>query len=148
MGEDLRSIVARNVVALMARIVDTRENARHGSRGVSKLAWITGFSPGDAARILEGETSLGLQKLETLAHKLSVEPWQLCMPNLDVDALPSSRPSLSLARAAPPLPYSPELVSRLAAVDTLQAEAIEGMLRGLLRMEPLALPETQSRKAG
>lgn len=78
--EDPKRLLAANV----RRLLDIAP----GESGVSKLMQL-GFSNGNAARVLKGETSIGLDLLSELAAALRVEPWQLLTPNLDPDRLPS-----------------------------------------------------------
>ena len=84
MGEDVKKIVARNVLALL--------RLEPGESGATAALIKLGIANGDATRVLQGETSLGLDKIGQIAAALKVQPWQLCSPGLDPDRLPTLEP--------------------------------------------------------
>lgn len=77
MAIPVKQIVQENVRALLGLQAD--------ESGVAKLMK-RGFANGTAQRILDAETSLGVDVLERLAKALEVEPWQLCAPKLGREA--------------------------------------------------------------
>lgn len=80
MARHLKQIIADNVRALL--------RLEPGEKGLARLIKM-GIQNGNAQRILSGEVSIGADMVELLAHKLRVEPWQLCVPNLDPARLPT-----------------------------------------------------------
>lgn len=80
----LKLVIRDNVRALLG--------LAEGQAGVQKVIDL-GFSPGAASRILDDRTSIGVDKLQALAAKLDVEPWQLCVPGLDPSRLPTFEPA-------------------------------------------------------
>lgn len=49
-------------------------------KGIAKVMKL-GFVNGNAARILDDHTSIGVNLLEEVAHALNVESWKLCYPD-------------------------------------------------------------------
>jgi hypothetical protein len=86
MEEDLRKVVAENVVSLLG--LDGPQ-----AKGATAKLIRLGISNGDATRALKGETNLGLGKIAELASALKVKPWQLLVPDLDPQRLPSLEPA-------------------------------------------------------
>jgi hypothetical protein len=83
MAPPLPQVVANNVRAKL----DVHDN----DTGVAKLIKL-GFANGTAQRILGGQTSIGLKILEKLAKRLHMQPWMLCVPELDdQDSQPRQR---------------------------------------------------------
>lgn len=83
MAVNLKKIIRENVRA--------RLGLRPGQAGVSKLIEL-GIAQGSAQRVLGGETSVGADLIAEVAQVLNVAPWQLCVPGLDPDRLPSLEP--------------------------------------------------------
>lgn len=81
MEKDIKKVVAENVRALLGKT--------NGERGATAALIKLGIPNGDATRVLQGETSIGLDKLAQIAGKLRVQPWQLMTPDLDPMRLPS-----------------------------------------------------------
>lgn len=81
---ELRPIVAKNVRACLGH---KYPGMKPHETGVSKLVSL-GLSQGTAARLLRGETDVGLGLLADLAHALDLQPWHLLVPDLDPAALP------------------------------------------------------------
>jgi hypothetical protein len=82
MSKDLKLLVRRNVRALLGIAPDDERSH------VAMLIKL-GIPNGHAQRIMAGETSLGLDMLQTLADALKVDPWLLLVPELDPDARPA-----------------------------------------------------------
>jgi hypothetical protein len=117
MAQDLKLILRDNVRTLLG--------LAEGESGVAKLMKL-GFSNGNAGRVLRGETSFGLDLLSELAEAFNVEPWQLCVPNLDPERLPSLEP---LSFRWPFRQIDPEVVTGL--VGTSAAAVENGLLVAL-----------------
>jgi hypothetical protein len=75
----IRKTIADNVRALLG--------IEPGESGVARLM-ARGFSNGSASRILAGSTSLGVDMVDELGRKLGVEPWLLCVPDMNVQRAP------------------------------------------------------------
>lgn len=84
MHDDYRSVLRDNVRALLE--VRTKEDStrKGGIQGLIAL----GLSHGTAQRILEGQTSIGLDVLVQVARGLGVSPWMLLVPQLNCTQLP------------------------------------------------------------
>ena len=137
MHSNLKIVVRDNVRRLLG--------LRPGESGVSQVMAL-GFANGTAQRILDGETSLGLDTLSKLAARLGVEPWQLCVPDLQTDRLPSLEP---LPFRWPFARVDPRLVLNLVGT---QAQAVEvGLLSALaaagVRDQPVASGKASSARA-
>jgi len=90
--------------------------------GVGKLVDL-GIPNGTAQRVLGGETSVGLDKIDHVARVLKVEAWQLLSPGLD----PERPPTLErLTFRWPFRNVDPEIITGLAGTA---AQAVE---QGLL----------------
>jgi hypothetical protein len=83
MAIPIKQTVQENVRALLG--------LQAGESGVAKLMK-RGFANGTAQRILDAETSLGIDVLERIAKAFDVEPWQLCAPNLGGSAKAPPQP--------------------------------------------------------
>lgn len=77
---DVKTVVRENVRRLL--------RLAPGESGVAKLMR-RGFSNGTAQRLLGGETSFGVDLLAEVSAAFGLEPWQLCVPNLDPDRVPA-----------------------------------------------------------
>lgn len=117
MASDLKLVISGNVRSLLG--------LNEGESGVSRLIE-KGISNGNAQRVLAGETSIGADLLTQLARALRVEPWQLCVPNLDPDRLPSLEP---VAFRWPFRNIDPEVITGLVGT---QAQGVENGLLAVL----------------
>lgn len=114
---DLKTVLRDNVRRLLG--------LAEGESGVSRLI-AAGLSNGNAQRVLKGETSVGLNVLAQLAAALNVEPWQLCVPDLQPDRLPSLEPA---SFTWPFRKIDPEVVTGLTGTPAMQIE--NGLLASL-----------------
>lgn len=110
----LKRVILANVRALLGI-------AEHKA-GVAQLIRL-GFANGTAQRILDETTSIGVDILERLASRLGVEAWQLCVPNLNPDFMPSLQP---VGFRWPFRKIDPDVVTSLAGT------AAQGVENGLL----------------
>jgi hypothetical protein len=78
-----------------------------------------GFSNGTAQRILDDATKIGVDKVQRLAEALKVEPWQLCVPNLQPDRMPALEP---LSFRWPFRRIDPEVITNLVGSSAQQVE--------------------------
>lgn len=81
--EDLKLTIRANIRRLL--------HLTDGESGVAQVMKL-GFSNGTAQSLLAGETSIGVDVLAKVAAALRVEPWQLCVPGLDPERMPSLEP--------------------------------------------------------
>jgi len=81
----MRYVLADNVVALMDRKFGDREN-KPGA-----LAKAAGLSLSTVQRTISAESGASVDTIESLALALDVFPYQLLLPELDVQSSPSSR---------------------------------------------------------
>ena len=87
---------------------------------------------GTVQRIKEGETSVGLDVITQIAANLRVEPWQLLVPDLKADELPS------LVHPAPDCwPYSQELLRHAKQAQESDLRRSENAARSVLDLDPL-----------
>jgi hypothetical protein len=86
--------------------------------GVSRVMAL-GFSNGTAQRILDSETSIGVDVLEKLADGLKLAPWQLCVPNIEPDRVPRLEP---VAFRWPFRQIDPEVITGLVGSPAQQIE--------------------------
>lgn len=112
---------------------------RPGQAGVAEVMRL-GFANGTASRLLAGQTSLGANVLADLANKLGVQPWQLCVPNLDPDRLPSLEPA---SFRWPFRKIDPEVVTSLVGTS---AQGVENGLLVVLSTLGIS-PRKQSKAA-
>lgn len=132
---DLPAIVAENLRALLRQ--------RVGDDGVSSLIKL-GVANGTATRLLKGQTSVGLDLLQDVAEKLSVEPWQLLIKGLD----PAALPTICGPATAPawPFDFEPERFDALLPKEQgmvefaarLELERIEAKRASSSKRGPLA----------
>jgi hypothetical protein len=54
-----------------------------GQSGVARLMH-RGIPNGNASRVLKAEQSYGVDLLDEVARALRIEPWLLCVPNMDI----------------------------------------------------------------
>ena len=80
MEPDLKLVIRDNMRSLLG--------LRPEDAGVAEVMRL-GFANGSAQRLLAGATNINAKTLAKLAHGLHVKPWQLCVPNLDPERLPS-----------------------------------------------------------
>ena len=118
MRPDLKRIVADNLLAMLG--------IAEGERGATAALIKRGISNGDATRALQGQTSIGLDKLAELAAAVGCEPWQLCVPSLDPDRLPTTEPA---PFRWPFHQVDPEVITGLAGAS---AQAVENGLLATL----------------
>ena len=82
---NVRAILRENVLSLLKRRTG---ELRGNESGVSRLKSL-GVTHGTAQRALDGSTSIGIALLAELAAALDVQPWQLLVPGLDPNELPT-----------------------------------------------------------
>ena len=101
-----------------------RDNVRRllglnaGESGVSRVMAL-GFSNGTAQRILDSDTSIGVDVLERLADALKLAPWQLCVPDIESDRLPRLEP---VSFRWPFRQIDPEVITGLVGSPAAQIE--------------------------
>lgn len=78
---DSKTILWENVSRLMHK--------RYGKDNLTKLASEAKIGPGTSTRIKEQKTSVGTDILDQIAEVFGLQTWQLLVPNLDTEALPS-----------------------------------------------------------
>lgn len=79
--KDSKQVLWENVSRLMVK--------RYGKENLTRLAADSGVGPGTCTRIKVQSTSVGLEVVEAIAKALEAEPWQMLVPNLDPNKLPS-----------------------------------------------------------
>lgn len=81
MPQDIKTVIRDNVRALLGL-----------EEGVSWVQSLInkGVSNGNAQRVLGGVASVGIDTIAQVAAALKVKPWQLLVPGLDPDNLPST----------------------------------------------------------
>lgn len=117
MATDLKKVIRDNVRTLLA--------LAPADKGIAALVQL-GFSNGTAQRLMGGETSLGVELLQQLAERLKVEPWQLCVPGLNPEAMPRLEP---LGFRWPFRRIDPETITSL--VGTAAQNVENGLLAAL-----------------
>lgn len=117
MGSALKITIRDNVRRLL--------RLNEGDSGVASVMKL-GFANGTAQRILDDDTEIGVDKLQLLATGLKVEPWQLCVPQLDPDRLPTIEP---LSFRWPFRSIDPEAITGLVGTTATQVE--NGLLTAL-----------------
>jgi hypothetical protein len=123
---DLKIVIKDNVRRLLG--------LRDGQSGVSMLIKM-GINNGNSTRILEGETSFGLDLLEKLAEKLGVQPWQLCVSGVGPGKLPAIQVDGALTPAAS------RIVRCLAEMDKDGVDVMLKMADALVRPRPAPEPD-------
>jgi hypothetical protein len=126
----LRIVLRENVLALLAR----ETPLPRGQSGVSRLKRL-GIAQGNAQRVLEGKTSIGLDLLEQLSAIFKVAPWQLLVEGLDVRA----PPGLTVDHTAWPFP----MVERRAyyAMTDIDRAFVQGAMNNAISQRaPAATP--------
>lgn len=117
MASDLRKIIRDNV----RRLLKLGPN----DKGIAELVRL-GLSNGTAQRLMGAETSIGIELLQTLADGLDVEPWQLCVPDLDPEVMPRLEP---LGFRWPFRRIDPETITALVGTAAVNVE--NGLLAAL-----------------
>jgi len=137
MEEDIRKVLASNVLALLVnRGGALKPNEKKGySRLVAK-----GIPMGTAQRVLDGDTSIGIDKVQEIAEKFGAKAWQLLVPDFNAGSLPK------IGGAA--LPFSKEVSDLLARMDPDGLRKAENALRGHLEIEILARPANDLQRHG
>jgi transcriptional regulator with XRE-family HTH domain len=59
---------------------------------LNRLARTAGIGPATAARLKEQRTSVGLEVLDKIADAFNVATWQLLVPGMDAESLPTLLP--------------------------------------------------------
>lgn len=80
-GMDPKAVLWGNLEALMKK--------QYGAVNTTRLAADSGVSVGSIGRIKAQTTSVGLDILKELAAHFNLEPWQLLVPGLDIEAPPT-----------------------------------------------------------
>lgn len=115
---DVIKIVSINVKTLMAK--------RWGKQNISQLGKAEGLSNGTAQRLVEGETSYGVEKVQAAAKAFDLEAWQLLVPGLD----PDRPPELAGSMANTPLP--PVDLQRFMNLSAESRAYVQGYLTRVL----------------
>jgi len=105
---------------------------RLASPSVDVVQQRTKVGRGTVQRIKEGETSIGVDTLLTIAKTFHIEVWQLLVPNLDPDDLPTLQPSNEVH-----WPFSAELLAAGNAADPAVCRQAENAARACFDMDPL-----------
>lgn len=115
---DLKVVIRDNVRRLLG--------LAPAEKGVAQLMAKTGFKNGTAQRVLEAETSIGVDVLAKLAKGLNVQPWQLLIDDLQPDNLPTLHPPSSR------WPFRQVDQEAVASLAGSQAQAVElGLLAAM-----------------
>lgn len=116
MPQDSKETLWANVLALMKH--------HYGKENLTRFSADVGIGPATATRIKDRRTSVGLDVLEKIAAKFSLEPWQLLVPGLDV---------------AKPPDHETDAMRELRAQMRATQEAMSAFLKGdkpLERIKP------------
>ena len=87
----LKSLLWANVSALMVK--------HYGKENLNRLARECSIGLATAQRIKQQQTSVGVEVLEKLAQRFSLEPWQLLVPGFDPNHMPTLSPISAQERA-------------------------------------------------
>jgi hypothetical protein len=117
MAEDLKEVVRANVRALLG--------LKEREKGITRLKE-KGIGQGTAQAVLDGSRELRIETITRLADGLHVQPWQLLVPNLDPERLPTLEPA---AFRWPFRRIDPEVITGLVGTT---AREVENGLLGLL----------------
>lgn len=98
---------------------------RYGKENLTKLAKEAKFGPGSATRLKDQSTSVGVDIVDKLAQLFKVEPWQLSVPQLNVD----SPPRLDNQTAE----FSPEAAGAAEIVELLPTPQAKEEMRLFIR---------------
>jgi transcriptional regulator with XRE-family HTH domain len=112
--DDIKAVIRDNVRRLLG--LDASD------KGIAQLMRKTGFKNGTAQRVLQAETSIGVDLLTELARGLGVEPWQLLVRDLDPDNLPTLHPPSTR------WPFRQVDQEAVASLSGSQAQAVEAGL--------------------
>lgn len=107
------------------------------SPGIDEVQRHLKIGRGTVQRIKEGQTSVGLDVLATIAAKFNIEVWQLLVPEIRSGKVPALTESS--------LPLSSELIRRLQQEDGEALYRVENSVRSQLGMDPL--PRTSKQAA-
>lgn len=116
--DDIKAVIRDNVRRLLG--------LEPGDKGIAQLMRKTGFKNGTAQRVLQAETSIGVDLLAELARGLGVEAWQLLVKDLDPNNLPALHPPSTR------WPFRQIDQDAVASLAGSQAQAVElGLLAAL-----------------
>jgi hypothetical protein len=131
MNPPLKLTIKKNVRALLG--------VPDGKSGVSLLI-SKGVPHGTAQRVLDESTGIGVEVLERVAEALGVDPWQLCVPELDPARLPSTEPA---SFRWPFRQIDPDVITGLVGT------AAQGVENGLLAsLATIGISPRKQRKTG
>ncbi len=131
MPKTLKLVIRNNVRTLLGLAA--------GEPGVARVMAL-GFSNGTAQRILDDTTSIGVDVLGKLAEALKVQAWQLCVPNIEADRLPTTE---QVSFRWPFRQIDPEVITGLVGT------AAQGVENGLLAsLATLGIAPRKQRSTG
>lgn len=81
---DSKKLLAAAVMALMTK--------HYGGENISRLAKDCKIGLGSAARVRDGETSVGLDIVDKIAEHFHVKPWELLVQGFSPDNRPTLQP--------------------------------------------------------
>ncbi len=110
-----------------------------GQSGVSRLVKHGGLAQGTSQRVLDEESHLLLDTLDSLAKGFRLEAWQLLVPGMD-----PSRPPMLSAPGSTGI-FSRELMERFGKLSADEMRRVENLVRAHLEMDPL--PRSANDKA-
>jgi hypothetical protein len=117
MAEDLKEVVRANVRALLG--------LKDHEKGITRLK-NAGIGQGTAQAVLDASRELRIETITRLAEGLHVQPWQLLVPNLDPERLPTLEPA---SFRWPFRRIDPDVITGLVGTT---AREVENGLLGLL----------------
>lgn len=120
--KDPKRYLWQNIAALM----------REASPSVDSVRARTKVGRGTVQRIKEGETSVGVDTLQSVAAAFGIEVWQLLVPNIDPDQLPTLNSQLAVQ-----WPFSQDLLLAGLAADPPARRQAENAARACFDMDPL-----------
>lgn len=121
--KDPKSYLWQNIASLM----------RIPAPSVDAVQSKTKVGRGTIQRIKEGETSVGVDTLQSIAKAFSIEVWQLMVPGIDPDSLPTLSADATTAK----WPFTQELLRAGIAADAVARRQAENAARVCFDMDPL-----------
>lgn len=95
----------------------------YGKVNLTKFAEQIKSGPGTATRIKEQRTSVGIEILDNIAAEFHLQTWQLLVPAVDLENLPT------LDATASGWPIAPNDLERLADLPPHARNFVQGYLR-------------------
>ena len=102
---------------------------RYGKENLTQLAKDAKFGPGSATRLKDQSTSVGVDIVDRLAKLFKLEPWQLLVPQLNVDSPPRLDDQVA--------EFSPEASGAAEIVELLPTSEEKEQMRLFIRTEVL-----------